>query len=103
MAIKIIIILLLLFILINLLRALLIMVSGKARERPMSHFLGRRVIFSILVLIIVIGAIKLGFLKTNHSPINVTVHKQTQINTARPHQQNANTKQPLEMQNVYLL
>nr|WP_306272790.1 DUF2909 domain-containing protein [Pseudoalteromonas carrageenovora] len=100
--IKIIIVLLLLFILFNLFRALFIMVSGKTNGRPMSHFLGRRVIFSVVVLIMVIAALKFGFIKANNSPINATAHIQIQINTAIPHLQNASTKQQLEMQNAYL-
>lgn len=102
MIIKIIIVLLLLFILFNLFRALFIMVSGKADGRPMSHYLGRRVLFSVVVLVIVITALKIGFIHSNASPIHkITARIQIQINTAIPHQQNANTKQPLEKQNVY--
>ena len=101
MIIKIIIVLLLMFILFNLFRALFIMVSGKTNGRPMSHFLGRRVLFSVVVLVVAIAAVKLGYIKANSSPINVTAHIQTQINTAIPHQQNANTKLMLQRQNVY--
>ncbi|MBB1299344.1 MULTISPECIES: DUF2909 domain-containing protein [Pseudoalteromonas] len=102
MIIKIIIVLLLIFILFNLFRALFIMVSGKTGGRPMSHFLGRRVLFSFVVLIVVIAALKLGFIKANNSPINATAHIQIQTNTATPHQQSANTKQLLEKQSAYL-
>ena len=97
MIIKIIIVLLLIFILFNLFRALFIMVSGKTGGRPMSHFLGRRVLFSVVV-----AALKLGFIKANNSPINATAHIQIQTNTATPHQQSANTKPLLEKQNAYL-
>ncbi len=99
MIIKIIIVLLLLFILFNLFRALFIMVSGRDNGRPMSHYLGRRVLFSVVVLIVVIAALKLGYIYPNANP---TTHIQTQINTAKPHQQSANTKPQLEKQNVYL-
>lgn len=102
MIIKIIIVLLLIFILFNLFRALFIMVSGKTGGRPMSHFLGRRILFSVVVLIVVIAALKLGFIKANNSPINATAHIQIQTNTATPHQQSANTKQLLEKQSAYL-
>ncbi|WP_350635074.1 DUF2909 family protein [Pseudoalteromonas sp. GW168-MNA-CIBAN-0100] len=102
MIIKIIIVLLLIFILFNLFRALFIMVSGKTGGRPMSHFLGRRVLFSVVVLVVVIAALKFGFIKANNSPINATAHIQIQTNTATPHQQSANTKQLLEKQNAYL-
>ncbi|MEL0656044.1 DUF2909 family protein [Pseudoalteromonas issachenkonii] len=102
MIIKVIIVLLLIFILFNLFRALFIMVSGKTEGRPMSHFLGRRVLFSVVVLVVVIAALKLGFIKANNSPINATAHIQIQTNTATPHQQSANTKQLLEKQSAYL-
>ena len=102
MIIKIIIVLLLIFILFNLFRALFIMVSGKTGGRPMSHFLGRRVLFSVVVLVVVIAALKLGFIKANNSPINATAHIQIQTNTATPHQQSANTKPLLQKQNAYL-
>lgn len=78
------------------------MVSGKTGGRPMSHFLGRRVLFSVVVLVVVIAALKLGFIKANNSPTNATAHIQIQTNTATPHQQSANTKQLLEKQNAYL-
>jgi len=100
--IKIIIVLLLIFILFNLFRALFIMVSGKTEGRPMSHFLGRRVLFSVVVLVVVIAALKLGFIRANNSPINATAHIQIQTNTATPHLQSANTKQLLEKQSAYL-
>ncbi|WP_321164316.1 DUF2909 domain-containing protein [Pseudoalteromonas sp. H105] len=96
--IKIIIVLLLLFILFNLFRALFIMVSGRDKGRPMSHYLGRRVLFSVVVLIVVITAFKLGYINPN---VNPTTHIQTQINTTKPHQQNASTKQQLEKQNAF--
>ena len=99
MIIKIIIVLLLLFILFNLFRALFIMVSGKANGRPMSHYLGRRVLFSVIILVLVIGALKLGFIQANSSP---TAHTQIQTSTTTPHQQNANTKQRPEKQSVSL-
>ncbi|MGO2478422.1 MAG: DUF2909 family protein, partial [Pseudoalteromonas sp.] len=65
MVIKIIIVLLLLFILFSLFRALFIMVSGKAYGRPMSYYLGRRVLFSVVLLVLVIAALKLGFIQAN--------------------------------------
>ena len=99
MIIKIIIVLLLVFILFNLFRALFIMVSGRDNGRPMSHYLGRRVLFSVVVLVVVIAAMKLGYISPNANP---TTHIQTQINTTTPHRQSANTKQQLEKQSAYL-
>ena len=102
MIIKIIIVLLLIFILFNLFRALFIMFSGKTGGRPMSHFLGRRVVFSVVVLVVVIAALKLGFIKANDSPMATTAHTQIQISTTTPHLQSANTKQQPEKQSAYL-
>ena len=102
MIIKIIIVLLLMFILFNLFSALFIMVSGKTQGRPMSHFLGRRVLFSVIVLVMVIAALKLGFIKANHSPLTATAHTQIQTNTAIPHLQNASTTLQLEKQSASL-
>ncbi|MCO7213586.1 DUF2909 domain-containing protein, partial [Pseudoalteromonas sp. ACER1] len=51
--IKIIIVLLLLYIVFNLFRALFVMMSAKEHSKPMSHYLGRRVLFSGVVLIII--------------------------------------------------
>lgn len=100
--IKIIITLLLLYIVFNLFRALFVMMSTKQHSRPMSHYLGRRVFFSAMVLIIIIAALKLGFIHTNPSPIhNATARTQIQINTTTPRQQSANTKPQLERQNAF--
>mgnify|MGYP000887144020 CR=1 FL=1 len=100
--IKIIIVLLLLYIVFNLFRALFVMMSAKQTARPMSHYLGRRVLFSVVVLVIIIAAMKLGFIHTNPSPLrHATAHTQIQINIAKPHQQNANTKLRPEMQNAF--
>ncbi|RJF38153.1 DUF2909 domain-containing protein [Pseudoalteromonas gelatinilytica] len=100
--IKIIIVLLLLYILFNLFRALFVMMSAKEHSKPMSHYLGRRVLFSGVVLIIIIAALKLGLIQTNPSPIHkATARTQIQINTATPHLQSANTKQLLERQSAY--
>ena len=52
------------------------MVSGKTGGRPMSHFLGRRVLFSVVVLIVVIAALKLGFISGNNAPLITTAHTQ---------------------------
>jgi len=100
--IKIIIVLLLLYIVFNLFRALFVMMSAKQTARPMSHYLGRRVLFSVVVLVIIIAAMKLGFIHINPSPLrHATAHTQIQINTAKPHQQNANTKLRPETQNAF--
>ncbi|WP_462150553.1 DUF2909 domain-containing protein [Pseudoalteromonas xiamenensis] len=100
MIIKIIIVLLLGFVLFNLFRALFLMVSGKAGDKPMSYFLGRRVLFSAIVLAFILVAAKLGLIHFNPNPHHVKERTQTQTNIAIPHQQNASTKLLLGTRNV---
>ncbi|CAH9054169.1 hypothetical protein PSECIP111951_01929 [Pseudoalteromonas holothuriae] len=99
MLIKFIIIFLLLFIIFNLFRALFLMLQNPTEGKPMSLYLGRRVIFSAVVLIIIIIAAKLGAIQLNRTP-SLTAHIQIQINITKQRPQNANTKQLLERQNV---
>jgi uncharacterized membrane protein len=68
MLLKIIIIALLLFIIANLVRAGLIMLRQPQPEVKMSRYLGRRVMFSALVLILIFIAQALGFLDQNPRP-----------------------------------
>ncbi|NOU52754.1 DUF2909 domain-containing protein [Pseudoalteromonas sp. JBTF-M23] len=99
MLIKFIIVLLLLFIIFNLFRALFLMLKNPSDGRPMSHYLGRRVIFSAVVLIIIIVAAKLGAISLNRTP-SLTAHTQKQTNTTKQHLQSASTKLQLEKQSV---
>lgn len=99
MLIKIIIVLLLLFVLVNLFYALWLMVSGKPTAKPMSHYLGKRVLFSALVILVILLAAKLGYVEFHPNPY-LKAHTQTQTNLTTPHRQNANTKLPLETQNA---
>ena len=69
----------------------------------MSHFLGRRVLFSVVVLVMVIAALKLGLITANQSPLPTTVHIQKQTNIAKQHQQNASTTPQLETRSAYFL
>ncbi|WP_415839069.1 DUF2909 domain-containing protein [Pseudoalteromonas byunsanensis] len=83
----------------NLFRALFLMLKNPSDGKPMSFYLGRRVIFSAIVLLIIIVAAQLGAIKLNRTPV-LTTHIQIQISTTTQHRQNANTKPLLEMQNV---
>jgi hypothetical protein len=69
---KIALVLLLLLIIFNLGRALLLLVKGgdptEAGKKPMSHFLGRRVLISALVVIVLIIALASGFIDPNNRP-----------------------------------
>ncbi|GIU03958.1 DUF2909 family protein [Shewanella glacialipiscicola] len=64
---KLVLILLLLFIIFNLGRALFIMVKGDIQV-PMSRYLGRRVIFSVLVILLLLVALGTGLISTHPTP-----------------------------------
>lgn len=64
---KVILVLLLLFIMFNLARALFMLVKGES-EKPMSQFLGRRVIYSVLVLVLILIALGSGVITPNPRP-----------------------------------
>ncbi len=66
---KIVLVLLLLFIIFNLALALIRMVRDDPNSgKPMSHYLGRRVLFSAIVVILLIIALQSGFLAPNPRP-----------------------------------
>ncbi|GCF88673.1 MULTISPECIES: DUF2909 family protein [unclassified Shewanella] len=64
---KLVLVLLLLFIIFNLGRALFIMVKGDEKV-PMSRYLGRRVIFSVLVILLLLVALGTGLISPNPKP-----------------------------------
>ncbi len=67
--VKIILVLFLLFIIFNLARALIQMVrEPEDDDRPMSYYLGRRLMFSAFVVILLIFALLSGWLHPNHTP-----------------------------------
>lgn len=68
MLIKIIIALLLLFILVNLFRAGLAMLRQQDSTIPMSHFLGKRVLYSAIALALILVAIAAGVITPNPRP-----------------------------------
>lgn len=65
---KIILLLLLLFTLVNLFRALFAMLRNDPTKPSMSHFLGRRVGLSVLAIIIVLVLMATGVLQPNPRP-----------------------------------
>ncbi len=69
MLVKIIIIALLLFVVFNLFRALFIMLKNDPEGPNPSTFLGRRVIFSVVILMLIIVAIATGIITPNASPL----------------------------------
>lgn len=68
MLIKIIICALLLFIVINLIRAGVAMLGQQDSTLPMSHFLGRRVLYSAVILVLILVAMALGLITPNPRP-----------------------------------
>lgn len=68
MLIKLIVIALLLFIIINLVRAGLVMLNPDKPEAKMSRYLGRRVMFSAVVLLLIFIAQALGLIEPNPRP-----------------------------------
>lgn len=65
--VKSVLVLLLLFIIVNLARALVIMVKGESQV-PMSRYLGRRVLFSALVVLLLLVALGTGLIQLNPAP-----------------------------------
>ena len=68
MLIKLIVIALLLFIIVNLARAGLVMVRQPQPEVKMSRYLGRRVMYSAIVLLLIFLAQALGLIDSNPRP-----------------------------------
>ncbi|WP_275660246.1 DUF2909 family protein [Pseudoalteromonas sp. Isolate6] len=95
--IKIIIVVLLLLVFFNLFKAMLVMLKSEQQEST-AKLLQKRVYASIAVLLIICLAAQFDLIKLHSSP-GVTTHKQIQIDIAKPHQQNANTKPQPEKQN----
>ncbi|KDM92337.1 DUF2909 family protein [Photobacterium galatheae] len=67
MLLKALIVCLLIFILLNLFRALPAMLKGK-QGKPMSHYLGRRVLFSVLLFALLLLAVVTGVIEPNPRP-----------------------------------
>lgn len=64
---KVVLVLLLFFIIFNLGRALFILVKGESKV-PMSQYLGRRVLFSLLVILLLLLALGFGLITPNPRP-----------------------------------
>ncbi|CAM3929323.1 DUF2909 family protein [Rheinheimera salexigens] len=68
MLIKLVIIALLLFIIFNLFRAGIIMLRTTNSEVSMSRYLGRRLVISIVLLLLIFLAIAFGLIQPNPTP-----------------------------------
>ncbi|ELR64042.1 hypothetical protein C942_03123 [Photobacterium marinum] len=67
MLLKAILVCLLVFIIFNLFRALPVMLKGQ-RGQPMSRYLGRRIMFSVLLFVVLLVAIGTGYITPNPRP-----------------------------------
>ncbi|OOE38178.1 MULTISPECIES: DUF2909 family protein [Salinivibrio] len=67
MLVKAILICLLVFILFNLFRALPVLLKGDSSV-PLSRYLGRRVLFSVVVFVLLLIALSLGWIAPNPRP-----------------------------------
>ncbi|MFD2177131.1 DUF2909 domain-containing protein [Veronia pacifica] len=67
MLLKGILVCLLVFIIFNLFRALPVLIKGQS-DVPMSRYLGRRVLFSVLVFVILLIALATGAIEPNSRP-----------------------------------
>lgn len=67
MLVKAILICLLVFILFNLFRALPILLKGDGSV-PLSRYLGRRVLFSVVVFVLLLIALSMGWIAPNPRP-----------------------------------
>lgn len=68
MVIKVIIVGLLIFMIINLFLAMKVMLGNNSDKAPMSKYIGRRVMTSALIVVIVLVAMATGLITPNPSP-----------------------------------
>ncbi len=67
-AAKIILVLLMLFMVINLFRALFAMLRNDPTKPPMTKYLGQRVLFSVIAIVIIVALLMTGVLTPNPRP-----------------------------------
>ncbi len=68
MLFKLLLIGLLTFMIYNLFRAMIIMNKNDPNEPPMSKYIGRRVVISILIVTLLVLGILTGFITPHHQP-----------------------------------
>jgi hypothetical protein len=66
--IKIFIVLLLFFIIFNLFSAMFSMLKQDPNRPPMSHFIGRRLIWSVALIVVLLLCLALGIIQPNTRP-----------------------------------
>ena len=65
---KIIVIIMFLFVIVSLFQALWMMQKGDSSKQLMSKFLGRRLLFSVCIFMLILVAIALGIITPNPRP-----------------------------------
>ncbi|WP_207916306.1 MULTISPECIES: DUF2909 family protein [Gammaproteobacteria] len=65
---KVLLVALLLYVIVNLFRGLFSAFSNNPERLPMSHYIGRRVLFSVVVIVLVIIALSSGIIEPNPRP-----------------------------------
>ncbi len=68
MLIKIVLVALLVFVVFQLFRALYLMLKNDPNQASMSKHLGRRVMFSVVVMVLIILALAMGWIEPHHRP-----------------------------------
>ena len=68
MLIKILIAVLLVFMVFNLFRAMFVMLRNDPNQQPMSKYIGRRLIFSVLIVLLLLLAMATGLITPNPRP-----------------------------------
>lgn len=68
MLIKIVLVALLVFVVFQLFRALYLMLKNDPNQASMSKHLGRRVMFSVVVMALIILALAMGWIEPHHQP-----------------------------------
>ncbi|GGO71796.1 DUF2909 domain-containing protein [Bowmanella pacifica] len=68
MLLKILIICLLIFMVFNLFRAMKIMLKGENESESMTKFIGRRVLTSVIIILLLIIAVAMGWITPNPRP-----------------------------------
>ncbi|MDA8621679.1 DUF2909 domain-containing protein [Psychrosphaera sp.] len=66
--VKAIIVILLLSIIFNLFKAMFTMLKGDKKAPPMSHFIGRRLLFTGALMVLLLILLALGIIEPNPSP-----------------------------------
>lgn len=68
MIIKILLVCLVIFMIYNLFRALFLMTKNDPDKPPMSKFIGRRLMFSVLIIVMVLLGVATGLITPNTPP-----------------------------------